>query len=155
MKIKAVFISILFFLSVLIAGCLTPDLPPEPEVVSIGSGAPKNLPSGDGINRYIEFPNVAYSMPPPFSREELEKHSDLIVYATVKDLKSEWNTDDGKIPQEIQDKLNAGVVLHPYDIHTTIDEVLWTPPYDIRTWAIVTVNSWAKGNSSEEITIML
>jgi len=135
---KAPLIIVLLFLSVFVAGCLAPQN--YPETVYVDSDAPNNIPSGDDIKQYAEFPRIAFSMPGPSTKEELEKYSDLVVYATVKDITSEWNTGDGKIPSAVQDNLNNS-------------EELWTHPYDIHTNILVTVNLWAKGNSSEEITI--
>jgi len=85
-------------------------------------------------------------MPGQGSRETLENYSDLIVYVTVKDIVSEWNTNDGKTPPAVQEK---------FDVETPFGIILWTPPYDIHTNMIVTVDSWAKGDSPEEITIVL
>ncbi|MDR2944469.1 MAG: hypothetical protein LBU81_05220 [Methanosarcinales archaeon] len=73
----------------------------------------------------------------------LERYSDLIVYVTIKEIKpSVWDTDDSKIPQEVQNQLDAG-------------GLLWSSDYEIYTDMIVTVDDYAKGNSSEEITIRL
>ena len=148
---KTSLISVLLIFSVFVAGCLTPQH--YPETVEVPSGDPDNIPSGDEINQYMEFPRIAFSMPPPSAKEQLEKYSDLIVYATVKDMTSEWNTEDGKIPPAIQEKLNARE--EELMVEGLMVEGLWTRPYDIHTNMLVTIDLWAKGNSSEEITIVL
>jgi len=137
---KTSLIIVLLLLFVFVAGCLA--LQHYPETVDVHSGAPGNIPSGDGITQYREYPHIAFSRLPASTEKELKKRSDLIVYATVKDITSKWNTEDGKIPPAVQDKLNT-------------EEELWTQPYDIHTNMLVTIDLWAKGNSSEEITIRL
>ncbi|MDV0447734.1 hypothetical protein MsAg5_16460 [Methanosarcinaceae archaeon Ag5] len=166
MKIKIILIAFLIFFSVFTAGCLnqtdindtipeTNDSIPEAnnsseqngihynsnyQVTDFEYGRYENVPKGENSKYLTTEANISYMYSSP---ENLE-NADLIVYATVKEIKpSFWVTKGGAKPSELTyryDSYHQGPTARSDDI-------------EICTDIVFTVDDWVKGNSSDEITV--
>ncbi|WNY25496.1 hypothetical protein [Methanolapillus millepedarum] len=147
MKINKKLIGVLLLILVFAAGCLSLESYVRydygSKTAELQINNPDDIFSGEDVERFYPYQyitNISYAY---WNKRMMESECPLIVYGTVKEIKpSVWNTSDGKIPPEVEDMLDRG-------------EPLWSPRYEIHTEMVVTVDRWAKGNSSEEITIQL
>ncbi|MDV0447735.1 hypothetical protein MsAg5_16470 [Methanosarcinaceae archaeon Ag5] len=160
MKMKILLIGVLVFLFVFAAGCLNSNNGNTTENNATDSGVkynssyvtarymPPPIPRDQQSIYLLKYPNYDYASP---QKDGLENDSDLIVYATIKEIQpASWSTADGKMPAELREKEIQIVTENgPVDY-----KVLWSDGYeDIYTDVIFTVDEWAKGNSSDEIKV--
>ncbi|MDV0446970.1 hypothetical protein MsAg5_08380 [Methanosarcinaceae archaeon Ag5] len=164
MKLKIAFIGFILLISIFAAGCLggnsnvyDSDKPVKLDetgikTVKFVSGKPYNVPRGNHIIQCYGPPvNDSY---PAFEPKLVAGWSDVIVYATVKEIQpSAWTTPDGTL------------AINPDDVRTfkETDEsgtVRVSQFYDsgsnqIYTYVIFTVDTRVKGSCPNEINLYI
>jgi hypothetical protein len=133
MEIKIIWICVLLLLSVFFAGCLMTDdnltyhsdLEYNLNYPTTAFQKKDTLPKGDNIIYLDQKANISFIR----GSQEILEQADLIVYGTVKEIKpSQWSTYDKA--------LDGGNVR----IYTEI---------------VFTVDDWVKGESLDEITVLI